>query len=133
VTTHTQLSLNFEPGLTARFKRLEDCCAHVVLGKGLENVAGPLDMAPSELSRRLSAHLEAKAGDSNNRPLRVSDFVAILEETKDYRPIFWLIERFLRDPEAQRTHAIHQLAAVMPIVQSLLEQAGVEPKLKVAR
>lgn len=132
MTTHGQLPLNFEPGLTARFRRLEDCIAQTVLNhqRGLEAVASALDQSPSELSRRLNAHLASKEGDTNNRPLRVMDMVGVMEETKDYRPIFWQIERFLRDPEVQRTQAIHQLAAVLPVVQALIEQAGVEVKAK---
>lgn len=128
--THSQLSLDFEVGLTARFRRLEDCINHTVLNysKGMEAVAGALDQSPSELSRRLNAHLASKEGDTNNRPLRVADMVGTLEETKDYRPVFWLIERFLRDPEVQRTQAIHELAKVMPYVQALIEQAGVQAK-----
>lgn len=128
--THSQLPLNFEVGLTARFRRLEDAINHTVLNysKGMEAVAAALDQSPSELSRRLNAHLAQKEGDANNRPLRVADMVGTLEETKDYRPIFWLIERFLRDPEVQRTQAIHELAKVMPYVQALIEQAGVQAK-----
>ena len=130
MTTHGQLSLNFEPGLTTKFKRLEDCIAYTVLNysKGMETVAGALDQSPSELSRRLNAHIVLKEGDSNNRPLRVADMVGVMEETADYRPIYWQIERFLRDPEVQRTQAIHQLAAVMPMVATLLEQAGMQVK-----
>ena len=130
MSTHSQLPLNFEPGLTARFKRLEDCIASAVLNysKGLEAVAGALDQSPSELSRRLNAHIPMKEGDTNNRPLRVSDMVGVMGETCDYRPIYWQIERFLRDPEVQRTQAIHQLAAVMPMVVTLLEQAGMQVK-----
>lgn len=120
----SQLSLNFEPGLTARHKTLEDCCAAVVHNsrQGVDGVAGHLDMAPSELSRRLNAHINE--GEPGNRPLRVSDLVGIVHATGDYRPIYWLIERFLRDPEAQRTQAINQLANLMPVVQALIEQSG---------
>jgi hypothetical protein len=130
VQTHSQLALNFEVGLTTRFRRLEDCINHTVLNysKGMEAVASALDQSPSELSRRLNAHLAQKEGEANNRPLRVSDMVGTLEETKDYRPIFWLIEKFLRDPEVQRTQAIHELSKVMPYVQALIEQAGIQAK-----
>ena len=81
-------------------------------------------MSPSELSRRLNAHLVAKEGDASNRPLRACDVVKIIAKTGDNRPVFWLVEKFLRDPEAQRTQAIHQLAGIMPVVQALIEQAA---------
>lgn len=121
-----QLSLSFEPGLTARHRSLEDCCAAVVHNSraGVEGVAAHCDMAPSELSRRLNAHVHGKEGESNNRPLRVSDLIGIMEATQDFRPIYWLAEKFIRDPETTRTAAIQQLAQIMPIVQSLIEQAS---------
>lgn len=132
MTAHsTQLALQFEPGLTAKHKTLEDCCAAVVHNarQGVDGVAAHLDMAPSELSRRLNAHLQAKEGDPHNRPLRAGDVVGIIQATGDFKPIYWLIEKFLRDPEAQRTQAINQLAATMPVIEALLEQAGVTPKV----
>jgi hypothetical protein len=124
-----QLSLSFEPGLTARHRTLEDCCAAVVHGSriGVEGVAAHLDMAPSELSRRLNAHVTGREGEANNRPLRVSDLLGIMEATGDHRPIAWLAERFLRDPETQRTAAVQQIAALAPMFIQLFEQAGLLP------
>lgn len=132
MTARDQLALNFEPGLTARFRTLEDCCAAAVHNsrEGVDGVAGHLDMAPSELSRRLNAHLPAREGESNNRPLRVSDLVGIIEKTRDLRPIYYLVERFASDPDVMRNQAIQQLAQVMPIVQALLEQASPVGKAK---
>lgn len=100
MSARDQLALNFEPGLTARFRTLEDCCSAVVHGSrdGVDGVAGSLDMAPSELSRRLNAHLPQREGESNNRPLRISDFVGIIAKTGDLRPIYWLVEKFANDP-----------------------------------
>lgn len=116
-----QLTLNFEPGLTDRYKRLEDMCSAVVYAHrgGLEGVAASLDQSPSELSRRLNAHREE--GNPGNRPLRVDDFVGLLQETQDFRPIYWLIERFLKDPEMRRNEIIEELATMMPRLQALLE------------
>lgn len=133
VTAREQLPLNFEPGLTVKFRTLEDCCAHVVHSsrEGVDGVAGYLDMAPSELSRRLNAHLPQHQGDTNNRPLRVSDFVGIIAKTKDLRPIYWLAEKFANDPDAVKTQAIAQLANMLPMFMALCEQAGVQmPKGK---
>ena len=129
-----QLSLSFEPGLTARHRTLEDCCAAVVHNAraGVEGVAAHLDIAPSELSRRLNAHVHKHEHEANNRPLRVGDMLGIIEATGDHRPIFWLIEKFLRDPEAQRNSAIQQLANLMPIIQTLIEQSA-ENKIKAVK
>lgn len=133
MTAHSQLSLNFEPGLTAKYGRLEDILLAVVLNYGLEKMAGKLDMSPSELTRRLNAHAAVKEGDANNRPLRVSDMFVIVDETRDLRPIYWQIEKWMRDPEAQRTQAINQLAAIMPSIQQLLEQSGLKDSLRSVR
>lgn len=121
-----KLSLAFEPGLTSRHPTMEDCIASVVHGSrlGVEGCAARLDMAPSELSRRLNAHVLAHAGDPSNRPLRVSDLIGIMDATGDFRPIYWLAERYLRDPESQRTAAIQQLAMLAPLLANLAEQAG---------
>lgn len=136
VNATTQLSLSFEPGLTARFATIEDCVAHVVhtCRLGVDGVAAKLDMAPSELSRRLNAHTAAKEGDVSNRPLRVDDVIRIVEATNDDRPLYWWIEKRLRDPEATRAAAIQQLAVTLPMVQALVEQAGIEiPKARGGR
>ena len=126
MTDSSQLPLAFEPGITARHRTLEDCCAAVVHNSriGVEGVATHLDMAPSELSRRLNAHVQAHEGDTSNRPLRISDLIGIIEATSDYRPIYWLAEKFLRDPESQRTAAMQQMAQLAPIFVALAEQAG---------
>jgi len=118
-----QLSLNFEGGLTARFRSLREVVQSAVLTSslGVTGVAGKMDMGHSELSRRLDA------GAADNRPLRVDDLVDIIEHTGDHRPIYWLIERFLQSPEIKRTMAIDQLADLMPQIAELVRQAGAAP------
>jgi len=114
-----QLSLDFEPGLTARYPDWHAVLTHAVYAsrKGLNGVAADLDVSPTDLTKRLAHHEE--------RPLRADQAVAIIESTGDMTPIYWLIERFLRDPETQRTQAIQQIAQVMPVLMQLIEQAGV--------
>lgn len=133
MATHRQLSLNFEPGLTARHRSLEDCIAHTVHNsrEGVDGIAKEIDMGGSELSRRLNAHLDAMAGEANNRPLRVRDFTAIMRKTKDFRPIYWLIEEFLQDPEARRDLALSQIPQAVELLTALAAQAGIElPKAR---
>lgn len=123
-----QLNLDFSPGLTQQFPQLEDVLAAAVYGcrSGLNGVAGELDMSPSELSRRLNRN-----GD-DSRPLRVSDMVGIIAASDDKRPIYWLIEKFLRDPESTRNQAISQLAQLMPMIQALVEQSS-DGKIKAVK
>jgi hypothetical protein len=127
------MSLDFEPGLSTRFRTLEDCLAHVVHTSraGVDGVAAHLDMSPSELSRRLNAHLPQREGEPNNRPLRVSDMVGIIEKTRDLRAIHYLVERFTRDPEVVKTQALQQIALLIPMLVAMFEQAGIQvPKVK---
>lgn len=113
----TQLQLSFDPGLTAQYKGIDDALAAAVYGSrtGLQGCAAEADQSPSELSRRLNK--------ADQLPLRVQDMVAILDATKDLRPIYWLIERYIQDPQATQNAAIQQLANMMPMLQGLLEQA----------
>lgn len=123
-----QYTFDFEPGLTERFKTWESVLAAAVYGsrKGLNAIAGDLDMSPSELTRRLNP-------DSDDaRPLRTKDATAIIRATEDMRPVYWLIETFLNDPETLRQEALSRLPALIAAVQATLEQAG-GPKLRVAK
>ncbi len=123
-----QFTLDFEPGLTERFKTFDEVLAAAVYGsrKGLNAVAGDLDMSPSELTRRLNPDAD------DPRPLRTKDGIKIIESTEDMRPVYWLIEKFLKDPEALKQEALARLPSLLAAVQATLEQAG-GPKLKVAR
>ena len=113
-----QLALDFTPGLTAQFKSLQQVCSAVVYGSrgGLSAVAADCDLAPSDLCRRLA--------DDGDRPLTADQVDQIIGSTKDFRPIYWLIEKYLQDPEAKRQQAIEQLASVMPMIQALVEQSA---------
>lgn len=118
-----QLSIDFEAGLTARFPSLEDCIHHAAYGygKGVTALAAELDMGESELCKRLSAH----HGDSEKekRPLRVKDFVAIVEKTGDLSPIYWLLEKYVQDPKAKQAGAVQQIANILPMLIELVQQA----------
>ncbi len=117
-----QLTLDFTPGLTAQYRSLREVTAATVYAsrKGVAGVAGDIDMAPTDLTKRLN--LEG----SEPRPLRVDDFEGILASTNDYRPIYWLIERFLRDPESVKQQAVSQIATLLPQLSELIRQAGIK-------
>lgn len=122
-----QSTFDFTPGLTVQFPKLRDVCAAAVYScrSGLKGVAADLDVSPSELSRMLTR----EHGDP--RKLDVDDFVAIVGSTGDTRPIQWLVERFLHDPEQRRSTALAQLSQVLPAILELANQAGLQaPKAK---
>lgn len=114
-----QFMLPFQPGLTAQFPRFRDVLVSAVYGgrKGLNGVAADLDQSPSDLTKRLAS----EHGDP--RPMREEDIIGIIESTGDVRPIYWLVEKFIQSPEAQKTQAIAQLAELMPMIQGLVETA----------
>jgi len=120
-----QFTLDFMPGLTERFPRWEDTFTHAVYSSrfGLNGVAAKLDQAPSDLCKRL-------AGEET-RPLRMKDVLGIIEATGDFTPIYWLLERFLKDPDARKQEALARLPSLMAVLEATLEQAG-GPKLRVA-
>jgi hypothetical protein len=86
-----------------------------------------MDMSPSELSRRLNRD----SGDV--RPLRAQDAIRIIEVTGDLRPVYWLVERFLRDPETVRQEALSQIPSLVKQLNALLEMAGTQEKVRAVK
>lgn len=121
-----QFTLDFQPGIRERFPRWEDTFVHAVYSSriGLNGCAAKLDQSPSDLCKRL-------AGE-DTRPLRVKDALAIIEATGDYTPVYWLLEAFLRDPDAKKQEAIARLPALVAALEHTLEAAG-GPKLRSAK
>jgi hypothetical protein len=120
--TMAQIALDFTPGLTAQYRSLREVAAAAVYAsrKGVSGVAARLDMSPTDLTKRLNAD------SAEPRPLRVEDLEGIIESTGDMRPIYWLIERFLRDPESAKQQAVSQLATLLPALIELTRQAGIK-------
>ncbi|MDR0251111.1 MAG: hypothetical protein LBI35_07390 [Burkholderiales bacterium] len=118
VAESTQLTLDFTPGLTIRFRSLRECVSASVYAcpRGLSAVAADLDMSPSELTKRLNPE------GSEPRPLRVDDLETILKSTGDFTPIYWLIEKHLRSDEARRSAAISQLSQMLPQLNRLMSE-----------
>lgn len=113
-----QFALDFLPGITDRCPRWEDTLIHAVYASrtGLNGVAAALDASPSDLCKRL-------AGEES-RPLRAKDVIGIIEATQDFTPIYWLIERFLKDPDAKRKEALARLPELMKLLEATLAQAN---------
>lgn len=114
-----QFTLDFEPGICERFPRWRDTFVKVVYSGrgGLNSAAAACNLSPTDLTKRLS-------GEYDDRPLRIEDVEAILTEKKDPTPIFWLIEKFLRDPTARRQEALARLPALVEQIQATLAEAG---------
>lgn len=114
-----QIDLDFEGGLTQRFRSLTEVCAAAVYGGrgGLGGVASELDMSPSELSKRLNVDKAA----TDPRPLHADHVAAIVKATGDQRPVLYLVEMFLTDRETRKRVAVNQLTKLLPELQTLLK------------
>lgn len=120
----TQLTLQFTEGLSTRYRTLHECLAVSVhrSRKPMKEIAADCDLSPSELSRRLNQHPD------DPRTLGVDLMVQIMRSTGDLLPLHWLAETFLQDEDVTRRAAVDQIAAMLPVLQSLIEQAGKKPR-----
>lgn len=116
----TQISLDFRPGLVKQWPNFKALVAHVVYSSpgGPNAIAIRCDRSPSLMTRMLALDSEG----SDTRHLPIQDLVAIIEETKDFRPIYWLIERFLEDRDVKRERVKDELMALLPQIQRALSE-----------
>ena len=115
--TKSQLTLDFEAGLTERFPSLRECIATGIYQRGLGKVAIDLDHAPGNLSVQLS--------DDSTRHFSVDSLERYIEKWGDLTPVFYLVEKFLSDRNAKKDAAQAQLLTLLAQLQPLMKQAGV--------
>lgn len=120
VPAATQMTLDFQPGLSERFTGVLDCIRQGAYThrNPLKTIAADMDMSQSELSRKLSGNPD------DPRRLSVEDLEKYLTATGDMTPIYYLVEKYLSDDEAKQRRAIGELAKQMPAFLSLLKLAG---------
>lgn len=111
-----QLTLNFEPGLSDRFKCLRECVASGVYRNGLSNTAIDLDKAPGNLSVELSS--------DPTRHFSVDSLEKYIEKTGDTQPIFYLIDKFLSDEQSDEPTAA-ELRAMLKQFAPAFKRMGV--------
>lgn len=117
----SQLSLTFELGLSARHQSLRECMATGVYSRGLGRVAGLIDMAPSKLSEKLSG------GNDRKRDIGCDELETYIEKTGDVSPIYYLVDKFLRDPALTQQEAMSRLASLADTLPALMSAAGLSP------
>ncbi len=122
VATNTQLTLDFQPGLTERFGGLLDCVRQGAYTNRnpLKTIAADMDMSQSELSRKLSGNPE------DPRRLSVEDLEKYLAATGDMTPIYYLVEKFLSDEEAKQRRAMGELTKQLPAILALFKTASAQ-------
>lgn len=111
-----QLTLNFEPGLSDRYKCLRECVAAGVYRNGLGNTAIDLDVAPGNLSVQISA--------DPSRHFSVDSLEMYIEKTGDTTPIYYLIDKFLSEAQSDEPSAA-ELRAMFKHMAPTLKRMGV--------
>lgn len=111
-----QMSLSFEPGLAQRFRSLTECVAAGVYQRGLGRVAAHVDVAPSHLSAQLS--------EDGSRHLSVATLEQYIEREGDLTPIYYLVDRFCRDPLATQQEALARIPGLIQQMQAVLQAAA---------
>lgn len=112
-----QLTLNFEPGLSERHGCLRDCVASSVYRYGLTRAAIDLDKAAGNLSVELSA--------DPARKFSVDSLEQYMEKSGDFTPIYYLIDKFLRDEAASDEPDAAELKAMFKNMAPTLKRLGV--------
>lgn len=110
-----QLTLDFEPGLVERHRNLRDCIGAGIYRRGLSTCAIDLNESPGNLSNQLS--------DESQRKFGVDDFETYLAKSKDFTPIYYLVEKFLGKADGE-AHATQAKLDALAQIQVLMKQAG---------
>lgn len=124
----SQMTLSFEPGLAERHLSLRDCMVQQVYQRGHGRVAASLDMAPSKLTEKLAGV------DSSGKPrgMSLDEFERYIEKSGDLTPIYYLLDKFARDPGVAQQEALARLATLAETLPALLAAAGLQPKRRAA-
>ena len=85
-----QLSLQLEPGLSRKFRSLRRCVGHLVYQHGLDRCAIAADEGPGNFSKSLA---DRQKGDTTARRFDIDALEAVIDETGDYSPIYYLIDK----------------------------------------
>lgn len=116
----SQMTLSFEPGLAERHLSLRDCVLQQVYQRGHGRIAAALDMAPSKLTEKMAGL------DSSGKPrgMTLDEFERYLEKSGDLTPVYYLLDKFARDPQIAQQEALARLAALADTLPALLAAAG---------
>jgi hypothetical protein len=121
VAATSQLTLDFQPGLTERHESALECVKACVYSnvKPLKTLAADMDMSQSDLSRKLANNPD------DPRRFSLTDLETYIRVTGDTTPILYLAQKFCVDVESKQRAALSALAGMAPQLQALLKAAGV--------
>jgi len=115
-----QMSLTFEPGLAAKSRCLRDHLTGQVHQRGLVTVAGKMDLSPSRLTEKLAGMDSA----GKVRGMTVDELETYIDKTGDVSPVYYLVDKYLRDPAVTQQEALAKLAALADVLPALMAAAG---------
>lgn len=124
-----QLSLMFEQGLSQHSRSLREHMATRVYARGLVDVAGKLDMAPSKLTEKLAG----SDSGGKTRGMTIDELERYIEKTGDVSPVYYLIDKYLRDPAVAQQEALAKIAAIADVLPGLMAAAGLQSKTQARR
>jgi hypothetical protein len=118
----TQMTLDFEPGLTEKHPHLLDCvrAAAYTHRNPLKTIAADMDMSQSDLSRKLAGNPD------DPRRFSLDDLERFVSATGDVSPVYWLVAKFLQDEKLKQDRALQALAKQMPQLLALIAAATKE-------
>jgi hypothetical protein len=118
VVSKVQFQLDLEPSITEQFRTFKEVIAAAVYGCriGLSGVASHCDLSPSALSRMLNLN------EDDPRHLPADLVPKIIEATQDFRPIHWLVAKYLPDAEWRHRAAVTQLESLLPQLAAVTAQ-----------
>lgn len=111
-----QLTLSFEPGIAERYGCLRECVAAGVYRHGLGRVAIDLDVAPGNLSVKLSA--------DPARSFSLENLEKYIETTGDTTPIHYLIDKFLKDKAQDSAADLAVIAQALRAAAPAMKRMG---------
>ena len=121
--SRTQMEIDFEAGLTALYPEFMDvirAAAHSC-GRPMKSIAADMDKSQSELSRDLAD--DTNPNDPRN--FKARDLPAFIKATGDRGKdvIYWLVEKYLDDPNTKKDRARDLLIEMAPMFQALMTEA----------
>lgn len=119
-----QLSLSLDPALSDRHASLKSCLAACIYQRGIERVAGKLDLSPSHLSEALGG------GGERGRKVDLDWLERYVATYGDTTPVLYLVAKFLRDPSANDAARADRIENLLGELASLV---GDKPLRKRAR
>lgn len=116
-----QMSLTFEPGLSQRARCLRDHLTGQVHSRGLVYVAGKMDLSPTRLSEKLAG----VDSSGKSRGLTVDELEGYIQKTGDISPIYYLADKYLRDPAVTQAEALAKIGEIAALLPTLMASAGI--------